>query len=121
MIIELDGGGSWSTKDPANADLAALMKVGRNDPAVQEQVTLSLRIENYYLNSGDTVVTTPTVTVPYPPGEEGSDERDAWEYEHIFAATGTGRTDGDATYDVEVIASSDEAAIPVGTTYEFGY
>lgn len=83
-------------------------------------VTITVEIDNTY-EDGSTVVTHRTATVPAPAGAEGSDERWNWEHEHIFDLTGTGRTQGDAWYDVEVTASDRPDLIPVGTTYEFGY
>lgn len=84
------------------------------------QVTLTLHVDNDYELYGS-VVTTPTVTVPAPP-DRAKDEKayDLWEYNHIFAATGTGRTEGDCAYFVEVTASDRPDLVAVGTEYEFG-
>lgn len=80
--------------------------------------TVKLHIDNAYELYED-VVTTPTVVVPLPIPVEGSDERDEWEQEHIFSATGAGHEDGDSWYDVEIV----ESTVPelVGMTFEFGY
>ncbi len=92
----------------------------------RELVTLSLHIENHYELYG-LIVTTPTVTVPAPPvrdastsEEEHAEELSEWEWEHINAATGAGRTRGDASYFVTVKESSRPDLIPVGQEYEFG-
>lgn len=80
--------------------------------------TIKLRIENRY-ESGGMVVTEATTTVPLPLPAEDSDERSDWEYDNIYCHTGTGRTQGDAWYDVEVVESSEPSLL--GLTFEFGY
>jgi hypothetical protein len=87
-----------------------------------EQIVLTLVIENHYPEDGDVVQTTVETTVPEPPYPPHSYayESDDWEYDHIFCHTGTGRTEGDSAYFVEVTASSRPDLIPVGTKYEFG-
>lgn len=80
--------------------------------------TIKLRIENRYEGS-DSVVTEATTTVPLPLPAEDTDARTDWEYDHIFSQTGTGRTEGDAWYDVEVVESSEPELL--GLTFEFGY
>jgi hypothetical protein len=84
------------------------------------RIRLELEIENHY--DGDVVTTHKTVTVPVPPEDEDSDEYTDWLYDEdgIFEATGTGRTEGDAAYFVEVKASTYKTAIPVGKAWEFG-
>ena len=79
---------------------------------------LQLRIENTY-ESGRTVITTATATVLLPLPAEDSDERSDWEYDNIYQHTGTGRTEGDAWYDVEVVGSTEPELL--GLTFEFGY
>lgn len=82
-------------------------------------ITASFRIENAY-EDGEEVVTFATdVVLPSPPADEESQEYSDWAYEHVHPLTGTGRTDGDAWYDVEVVACS----VPelVGRTFDFGY
>ncbi|MGW7434703.1 hypothetical protein [Streptomyces sp. NPDC054849] len=83
-----------------------------------DTATIALRIENFYVADGVEIETTAIVTVPLPLPEEDTDERMEWEYEHIFPATGTGRS-GDAVYDVEVSEST--APELRGLTFEFGY
>ena len=80
-------------------------------------VTLTLRIDNYY-EGGDKVITTPTVTVPAPPPESDEDEYEDWADEHIMAATGTGRTEGDSSYFVKITESTDPTL--VGREFEWG-
>lgn len=75
--------------------------------------TVTVRVVNAYDN-GSEVVTTPTATVPMPP----DDDREDWWYEHIFPVTGTGRSEGNAYYSAEIIASDVPAL--VGLSYEFG-
>ena len=82
-------------------------------------ITISLAIENRY-EDGDLIRTTVTdALIPAPPDDGDADAQDAWEYEHIYSFTGTGRTTGDSWYDVTVTACSDPSLI--GRTYEFGY
>lgn len=96
----------------ALAEAERLAKIERDRP---DEVALSLRIKNHY-DTG-TVTTFETVNVPHPPYDE--EEREEWEQEHIFPATGTGQEHGDPSYDVTVTGSSQPDLIPVGTTYEF--
>lgn len=85
----------------------------------QRYIRLHLKIENYY--DGDKVRTQADVLVPAPPQEpDTDDEMTDWEQEYIFEATGTGRTEGNSAYFVEVTASDCPDLIPVGTEYEFG-
>ncbi|WP_127498871.1 hypothetical protein [Actinoplanes solisilvae] len=80
--------------------------------------TVRLYIENTYEFFG-TQITTPTVTVTLPVPDEGTDDRETWEYDNVFAHTGVGHTDGDSWYDVMIVESS--APELVGLTFEFGY
>ncbi|MGW4158718.1 hypothetical protein [Streptomyces sp. NPDC004788] len=80
--------------------------------------TVRLHIENRY-ESGMEIVTTPTATVPIPVPMEGTEAREEWDYDHIFPHTGTGWTEGDSWYDVEIVEST--ASELVGMTFEFGY
>lgn len=90
-------------------------------------VHLKLEIENVY-EDGEEVTTHVEADVPAPSlppwvdtlSDEEEDERNEWEQEHIFPVTGTGKVEGDSAYFVEVLGSSDEALIPVGTKWEFG-
>ncbi|MFI5863542.1 hypothetical protein [Streptomyces sp. NPDC051546] len=80
--------------------------------------TVTLRIENTY-EDGTEVVTTPAVSVPLPLPAADTEERETWEWDHILQHTGTGRADGDAWYDVEIVEST--APELVGMTFNFGY
>lgn len=97
------------------------------DLMVNKQIRVLARVENYYIDHGDEIVTYPDVTLPEPPGrvpqgeEEITPEMDEWLQVHLFGMTGTGRTKGDATYDLEVIFSSRPDLLPVGYTHEWGY
>lgn len=93
--------------------------MSRSKSTTDRLITISLAIENRY-EDGDMIPTQVTdALIPAPPAAEDTDAQDAWEYEHIFSFTGTGRTTGDSWYDVTVTACSDPTLI--GKTYEFGY
>ncbi|GIF25163.1 hypothetical protein Ate02nite_78930 [Paractinoplanes tereljensis] len=82
-------------------------------------ITVSLAIENRY-EGGLLIPTQVTnVVIPAPPDEGDADAMDAWEYDHIYSFTGTGRTHGNSWYDVTVTACSDASLI--GSSYAFGY
>lgn len=83
-----------------------------------------LAIQNHYELYGriDTEV---TATIPLPPPVTEPDDpwattpRDEWEQTHIYDHTGTGRTEGDSWYFVEITASSSPELI--GMKFEFGF
>ncbi|MGI5243347.1 hypothetical protein [Dactylosporangium sp. CA-139066] len=104
----------WDASHPQDADNRGWAVDGLVAP---RQVTVTLHIENVY-ELYCMVETTATVTIPVPPADEGSDAYDDWAQEHLFAETGTGRTDGDAGYVVRITAST----IPdlVGRGFAFG-
>jgi hypothetical protein len=104
----------WDAEHPQDAVNRGWAMDGVVKP---QQATVDLHIENIY-ELYDTVVTTPTVTIPLPPDDQGSDEYDEWAYDHIFAETGTGHTEGDSAYFVRITAST----VPelVGREFEFG-
>lgn len=85
------------------------------------EITISLKIENAYADGTQITTYATDVQMPAPPvgGEQDAEQWDTWKYEHLYAFTGTGRTDGDSWYDVTVTACSDPAL--VGRTFEFGY
>lgn len=98
-------------------------------PLPEGFIALVLEIENTY-EDGDEITTWYTVVIPAPPvpltqpdarEHEDYDGDDGWEYVHIYGRTGTGRSKGDAWYDVTVLASSDPVQVPAGETFEFGY
>jgi hypothetical protein len=89
------------------------------DSANEVPIDLTLEIDNVY-EDGEDVQTVAQVQVSEPQGSDGSDTRSDWEMDEIFPHTGTGRTDGNSAYFVNVAASSRPDLIPVGTTYEFG-
>lgn len=92
-----------------------------------EKIKVKARVKNYYVDLGDEIVTEPEREMPPPPVpltlDAGQDAPglEGWIYDHMFAMTGTGRTKGDATYDLEITESSRPDLIPVGWTYEWGY
>lgn len=92
-----------------------------------ETVEITARVENFYIDTGDEIVTNPVAVMPAPPGplptgewEVPQDVQD-WVDDHLFSMTGTGRTKGDAAYDLTVTASSRPDLVPVGLTYAWGY
>jgi hypothetical protein len=91
-------------------------------------IKLKARVENYYIGTGDEIITYPEAELPEPPipltpgaSYFSGDATDAWLQEHLFGMTGTGRTKGDATYDLTVTESSRPDLVPVGYTYAWGY
>lgn len=82
-------------------------------------IALGLAIENHY-EDGDEVDTTANILIPAPPEDTDSDAYQDWEYDYIFPATGTGKTEGDSSYFVEVVTSDCPDVIAVGREYEFG-
>lgn len=94
-----------------------------------KQIDLELTVDNYYEN-GDHITTERKVTADSPPFryvsgpsmilDKAREALDEWEQDFIFPATGADNPEGgDASYFVEVTASSDTALIPVGTKFEF--
>lgn len=90
----------------------------------EEQVEVTLVIDNIY-EDGDEIRTTVRTTIAAPPYplvpdfDSSSDEFCEWEQDEIFQHTGTGKTEGDASYFVEVTESDRPDLIPVGTEFEF--
>ncbi|AXH70276.1 hypothetical protein SEA_HAIZUM_72 [Streptomyces phage Haizum] len=77
--------------------------------------TIKLRIDNAY-EDGSEIETEAVTTVPLPYPDD-ADEQTDWAYEHIFPETGTGRTDGAAYYEAEIVEST--APELLGKTFEF--
>jgi hypothetical protein len=90
-------------------------------------VRVYCRVENYYPAADDEIVTWPVADLPLPPGpmpEPGQDcpeDVDNWINDELVTLTGTGRTKGDAMYDLEVLASSRPDLVPLGYCHEWGY
>jgi hypothetical protein len=85
-----------------------------------DAVIVSLCVENAYELYEDVEVTVTDVVLPAPPDDEESSDYQEWSQEYIIDRyTGTGHTDGDSWYDVEITASSDPAL--VGRTFDWGY
>jgi hypothetical protein len=79
---------------------------------------MRIKIENVY-EDGEEITETKDINVPEPPNLDTESERHQdWAYDYLFAETGTGKTEGDAAYFVEILASDDVAL--VGNTYEWG-
>jgi hypothetical protein len=83
-------------------------------------LVVTVEIENTYELYGDITTVAENIVIPVPP-EQDSDDFDEWFHDHIVPWSGCGRPDGDSWYDFEITASSDEAVLPVGTTYDWGY
>jgi hypothetical protein len=77
---------------------------------------MTLKIDNIYEDGEQVTNTLYDVEVPKPTG--GSEALSEWAYDHLFPLTGTGRTEGDAGYFVEIIAAEDPAL--VGSEFEWG-
>ena len=69
-------------------------------------ITMRLEIANVY--GDEEIITHETVELPVPEADEDLDD---WGEDHIFPLTGTGRTEGDAAYFVEVLESSDPTMV----------
>jgi hypothetical protein len=82
-------------------------------------IAVSLAIENRYEDDSVILTQVKDAVIPVTPRDGDAEAMDAWEYEHIFSFTGTGRTEGESWYDVTVTACSDRTLI--GKTYMFGY
>ena len=79
-------------------------------------ITVDLTIDNFY--SGETVQTFVLSAVVEAPESFVEDELQDWAVDELFEFTGTGRPDGDSSYDVTVTGSSKAALL--GRTFEFG-
>jgi hypothetical protein len=80
-------------------------------------VTVSLEIKNHYAD-GTHITTVNGVTVEEPWDLDDEDELADWAMHELFEFTGTGRTEGDATYDITITASNDHRLI--GKRFEIG-
>lgn len=88
-----------------------------------EKITVVLKIENHYPEEeGDPIMTAWSGEIDPPPDNVavGSEGWDDWAYDEIFPYTGTGQTEGNSAYFVEVTGSSDPEKLPVGTEFEWG-
>lgn len=75
---------------------------------------ISATITNTYETGKDILTYVEKVDVAELDGNEFD-----WAYDNLFPLTGTGRTEGDAWYDVLITDSSNEELI--GRTFYFGY
>lgn len=87
-------------------------------------IHIKVRVENAY-ELYDDVTVVREADVPPPPAPlsneaETTEEVSGWKYEHLFALTGVGHSDGHSWYDLEVLESSDPGLIPVGYEAQFG-
>lgn len=80
-------------------------------------IGIRLEIDNVYPD--ETVRTYADLVVPAPPTTGDPDDVGAWESDHLFEVTGTGREDGDAGYFLRVLDSSRRDLIPIGYRVEF--
>lgn len=81
-------------------------------------LAVTMDIENTYELYG-TEWTRVSVLVPPEPADQDSAEYDDWLHRFILDHTGTGRTRGDAWYDITWDECSDPAQ--VGRTFDWGY
>lgn len=86
-------------------------------------ITITIHIDNFYVDDGDHVLVDKTITVPPAPldraQDSGESEYDLWAEDYLYPHTGTGREEGDAGYFVEITASPDDATL-VGQKFEWG-
>lgn len=83
-------------------------------------ITIDADIDNCYPD-GTVRTTVSGAEIDSPPPVDTPARQD-WESDFIMELTGTGRTDRgarNAGYFVKITASSDPAALPVGTEFEF--
>lgn len=72
-------------------------------------VTVDLKIDNIY---PDEVIQTLVHNKPVPaPTTLGEDELHEWAMEHLFPFTGTGREDGDSSYEITITHSSEQKLV----------
>jgi hypothetical protein len=86
-------------------------------------MNLSIKIDNVYEDGEEVTNTLYDLNVEEPPAgrtaaDVDSEEWADWAYDNLFPHTGTGKTQGDAGYFVEVIACDDPTM--VGTKFEWG-
>lgn len=79
-------------------------------------ITVDLTIDNFYPNK--TVQTFVQSAVVEAPESFGKDELQGWATDELFEFTGTGRTDGESSYEVTITGSSEAALL--GRSFEFG-
>jgi hypothetical protein len=83
------------------------------------EVAIDLEIENTYADGCQTTTHVTRAVVRAPPSNADEDAMADWAYDQLFPFTGTGRTEGEAWYDV-LITASDDASL-VGKIFQFGY
>lgn len=97
----------------------------------EDWVCLTLEITNIYVEDGEEIVTHEERWMPPPPyvdyadmDDDERDELDAWAEEHILPLTGTGRTEGDASYFAKVTGIDGDHIEPghplIGYEFEWG-
>lgn len=96
------------------ADVCNVCLIRRRDLST---VDLTVKITNVY-DDGEVVTVTERLVADAPDSRDPDYLRDYWAEEWLFPLTGTGRTEGDATYFVYVVESSDPEL--VGMYWEWG-
>lgn len=99
----------------AGDNLGTLARVA-DEHTCPEEGLIELRVENHYPEDGDVITTTPTASVTIP---RDDDDLDEWAEEQLMPLTGTGRTEGESSYFVE-ITKFDARPDLVGHEFEFG-
>jgi hypothetical protein len=87
--------------------------------ASDDDVVISMVIENVYELYADVDFAVTGAIIPAPPQSQIGDEWEIWERRHIFRWTGVGHEEGDSWHDVTVTACSDPSL--VGSEFDFGY
>lgn len=78
---------------------------------------LTVKIDNVYPDG--TVTRVMMVDVPAPEVVDRGDHESEWAEDHLLPLTGTGRTEGDAGYFVEITECREVPEL-VGRNYEWG-
>lgn len=105
------------TREAAEKELTDYIEGHLGDKGV-DTVVVELEIDNVYPDETITTHWAGAIEAPWSDDEDSDDYQD-WQNEIVFEKTGTGRTEGDAGYFVEVIQSSRPDLIPVGKKWEW--
>lgn len=108
----------WSREHPQdelNQGWALVNTVAPDGPVVD----LDIDIENRYADGTMVPTQRRSIVVVAPPPESDAQAYEDWAEKYIYPHTGTGRTEGDAWYDVTITRCSDPDL--VGRTFAWGY
>lgn len=78
---------------------------------------ITVKVDNIY-EDGTEVTVTEEADIEEPWGEPDTDDWEDWADEQLFPLTGTGKTEGDAGYFLEITACEDASL--VGQKFEWG-